>query len=331
MKDVRLFQSALRPAVSASVFREKQMKYCDLHCDALTHEGEAQITKENLTAGGCFLQCFAAFISARENRFSSALALCDKFDALCDKEDYHKVTRSGELKEDKINALLTVEEGGAVEGDFHKLETLFSRGVRMMTLTWNYPNEIGYPNFPDYEGLKKGRTSLAVREKEHGLTPFGFELVERMSALGMIADVSHGSDRLFFDVASLKKPFVASHSNANSVYNCARNLTDGQIKTLAECGGVVGLNFCADFLSGNQSTEEQKKAIRAHARAIVKAGGVEVLAIGSDFDGIPENPYLKNPSFFPALFEDLEKEFGSEAAEKITRKNFLRVFEEVCG
>ncbi|MDE6059027.1 MAG: dipeptidase [Clostridia bacterium] len=307
------------------------MKYCDLHCDALTAEGAPQITKENLAAGGCFLQCFAAFISARENRFSAAITLCDKFDALCKKEGYHAVTRAGELQEDKINALLTVEEGGAVEGNPQKLETLYHRGVRMMTLTWNYPNEIGYPNFPDYEGLKTGRSTLAARETEHGLTPLGFEIVERMHGLGMMVDVSHGSDKLFSDVASLKKPFVASHSNANSVCDCARNLTDRQIKTLADCGGVVGLNFCADFLSADQTAEGQRAALLAHARAVINAGGVEVLAIGSDFDGIPENPYLKNPSCLPAFFGELEKEFGSGAVEKITRKNFLRVFQEVCG
>lgn len=311
------------------------MKYCDLHCDALTAEGALQVTKEHLTAGSCFLQCFAAYVSVREGRFSSAIALCDKFDALCKYNGYHAVRRVRETETDKINALLTVEEGGAIEGDLGKLEELYRRGVRMLTLTWNYPNEIGYPNFPDYEGLKAGLIPFSMRETVRGLTPFGMETVAHMNRLGIIVDVSHGSDKLFSGVAELcraaGKPFVASHSGANSVCSCARNLLDEQIKTLADCGGVVGLDFCADFLSNDQTPGGQREALLAHARAIVKAGGVETLAVGSDFDGIPENPYLKNPSFLPLFFEELEKEFGGAATEKIARKNFLRVFEDVCG
>lgn len=311
------------------------MKYCDLHCDALTTEGALQVTKENLAAGGCFLQCFAAFVSVREGRYASALSLCDKFDSLCNRAGYHAVRREKELKEDEINALLTVEEGGAIEGSLDKLDALYARGVRMMTLTWNHPNEIGHPNFPDYAGLVAGRVPFSAREKRRGLTPFGFAAVERMNKLGMIIDVSHGSDKLFEDVAGLcgasQKPFVASHSGANSVYNCARNLTDEQIKTLADCGGVIGLDFCADFLSDDKTAAGQREALLAHARRVMNAGGVEALAIGSDFDGIPQNPYLKNPSYMPAFLEELEKEFGSAATEKIARKNFLRVFREVCG
>ncbi|MDE7159187.1 MAG: membrane dipeptidase, partial [Clostridiales bacterium] len=235
------------------------MRYCDLHCDALTQTGERQITKENLRQGDCFLQCFAAFVSARENRFNSALALCDKFDKLCNTEGYHAIKSRSDLKADAINALLTVEEGGALEGKIENLQTLYERGVRMITLTWNYPNEIGFPNFPDYEGLVAGRVPFSRRETERGLTAFGFEAVEKMCSLGVLPDVSHGSDRLFFDTETVCKragtPFVASHSGANSVCDCARNLTTDQIKTLADCGGVVGLDFCADFVSADTSAE----------------------------------------------------------------------------
>lgn len=304
------------------------MKYCDLHCDALTAEIPA-VTGERLRAGGCLLQCFAAFVSARENRFASALALCDKFDALCKEEGFQPVTKAGELAPDRVNAMLTVEEGGAIEGDLKKLDALYARGVRMMTLTWNHPNEIGFPNFPDYEGLCAGRTPLSARERARGLTEFGRSTVAHMNKLGVLPDVSHGSDALFSEVAEIcraaGKPFVTSHSGANSVCDCARNLTDGQIKTLADCGGVVGLDFCADFLSADQSAEGQRAAILAHARAIVNAGGDDVLAIGSDFDGMPENPYVRTPADLPRLLELFVKEFGSAAAEKFASGNFLRV------
>lgn len=304
------------------------MYYCDLHCDALTTESALQVTAERLSKGNCLLQCFAAFISARENRFERALALCEKFQTL---KGVHPVTSCSELKEGEVNALLTVEEGGAIEGDLQKLEALYSRGVRMMTLTWNYPNEIGYPAFPDYEGLLAGRSTLKERECSRGLTPFGFQAVERMFALGMITDVSHGSDKLVLDVATFQKPFVASHSGAREVYDCARNLTREGIRAIADCGGVVGLDFCADFLSDNQTAEGQKEALLRHARAILNAGGEDLLALGSDFDGIPPNPYLPDASCVPKLLGEFERAFGSRITEKIASKNFLRVFKQICN
>ena len=277
------------------------------------------------------LQCFAAFVSERQNRFSAAMKLCDKFDLLCGEEGYNPVLRADEIKEDKINALLTVEEGGAIEGDLTKLEALYARGVRMMSLTWNYPNELGFPCFPDYEGLHVGRLPLTVREEKRGLTPFGFSAVERMGELGIIVDVSHGSDALVKDVAAITKaPFVASHSGANEVFSCARNLTDEGIRLIADSGGVVGLDFCADFLSFDLSKEGQKNALLAHAKHIIKVGGEDVLSIGSDFDGIPENEFMKSPADMPALLELFQSAFGARAVEKFASKNFLRVFESVC-
>lgn len=309
------------------------MKYIDLHCDALTTEGVLQVTKENLRKGGCLLQCFAAFIHERDNRFERTLALAEKFDALCKREDFHPVRKGTDIKDGKLNAMFTVEEGGAIEGSLEKLEKLYERGVRMMTLVWNYPNEIGFPNFPDYEGLKSGRTSPYVREKERGLTSFGRQAVERMCEQKMLVDVSHGSDRLAEDVAAICKekgmPFVASHSGAAEVCPWARNLEDKQIRLIADCGGVVGLDFCADFTSSDQTPEGQRAALLAHAEHILRTGGEDVLAIGSDFDGIPENPYLKNPAHLPSFFEELAKKFGERIAEKIASGNVLRVFREI--
>ena len=310
------------------------MKYCDLHCDALTAEGQAQITRARLEAGDCLLQCFAAFVSERgEGRFRSALSLADKFDELCLKEVYNSVRCLSELKENAINALLTVEEGGAIEGDLEKLRALYDRGVRMMTLTWNYPNEIGFPSFPSYDSFfTDSPPDFTARDTKRGLTDFGRKTAEAMNALGMIVDVSHGSDKLVKDVAEISRaPFVASHSGAQSVYNCARNLTDEGIWLIAQSGGVVGLDFCADFLSDDKSAEGQFAAIIAHARAIVNAGGEDVLAIGSDFDGIPENPAVKNPAYLPRLLEALSRELSPHVAEKCARSNFLRVFRAVCG
>lgn len=302
------------------------MRYCDMHADTLTAAGETQVRKERLEKGGCFLQCFAAFISSRRGGFRQAVALADSFGEYCKREGI-KPVRSAEEVGEEINALLTVEGGEAIEGSIENLAALSRRGVGMMTLVWNYENEIGFPAFPDYEGLLAGKRSFFERETERGLKPFGFECVEAMNGLGMIVDVSHGSDRLVKDVASCsKKPFVASHSGAQTAYDCPRNLSDEGIRLIAESGGVVGLCFCADFLSADPTAEGQRAALLAHARAIVNAGGEDCLAIGSDFDGMPENPYLKNPACVPDFLALLEEEFGSSRTEKFARSNFMRVF-----
>lgn len=271
------------------------------------------------------MQCFAAFLATPENAFRQANMLADSFYAFCERENINPIVSAKELRAG-VNAVLTVENGSAIEGSLEKLASLYERGVRMMTLTWNYENELGYPCFPEYEGLFTGKYTLADREEKRGLKPFGFECVEKMNELNMLIDVSHGSDKLVKDVAAIsKKPFVASHSGARSAFDCARNLTDEGIRLIAESGGVVGLCFCADFLSNDLSEEGQREALLAHARAIVNAGGEDCLALGSDFDGMPENPYIKNPACVPKLLSLLEGEFGPRRAEKFAFENFMRV------
>ena len=296
-----------------------------MHCDALTASGAPRVTGERLATGGCLVQCFAAFVE--EGGFSRFASLADKFDQLCQREGYHRVLCAGDIREDAVNAMLT-SEGGAFSS-LEELKGLYDRGVRIAGFVWNMPTGAGFPNFPDYAGLCSGRVAPVLRETARGLTAFGFAAAEYMAEVGIIADVSHGSDRLFADIASLKRPFVASHSNAASVQNWARNLTDGQIRTLADCGGVVGLNFCADFLSDDGSAEGQRAALLAHAHAVLRAGGEDVLAIGSDFDGIPDNAFLPDPSRMPVFLQLLADEFGARIAEKAARDNFLRVIRDV--
>lgn len=298
------------------------MKYCDLHCDALTQEGVLQVTEPRLRAGGCLLQCFAAFVG--DGGFGRFLLLADRFDELCAREGYRRF--DGVADETAINAVLTVE-GDALGGDLSRLDALHARGVRVMGLVWNMPATLGFPNFPDYAGMCAGRVAPSVREGARGLTAFGFSVLERMGEYGMIADVSHGSDKLVEDVASFRRPFVATHSNASRVCDWARNLTDGQIGMIADCGGVVGLNFCADFVSPDPAAEGQRAALIAHAKAIVRAGGEDVLAIGSDFDGIPPNPYLPDPSYMPQFLDELARALGTRAAEKAAYRNALRVLQ----
>lgn len=166
-----------------------------------------------------------------------------------------------------------------------------------------------------------------------GLTSFGRAAVERMAELGMLVDVSHGSDALLFDVAATLKrthtPFVASHSGARAVFPHPRNLSDEGIRAVAESGGVIGLCFVPAFLTDDGTAAGNREAILAHARHIVRVGGEDALALGSDFDGAPENPYLQDAASLPRLYDDLCAIFSPHVAQNAFFSNALRVFQTI--
>jgi len=260
----------------------------------------------------------------------------------------------------KISAMLTVEEGAVCKGETEKLRKLYEMGVRMITLTWNFPNEIGSPNFDPELGKKASeakeswkRCEPGTEEYERkrreaqetfeafnhtcntsgGLTEKGKEMVAEMESLGMIPDVSHLSDAGFYDVLAVtRKPFVASHSNARSVCPCVRNMTDDMIRRLAERGGVIGLNYCADFLEEKPVGVENHGTIRAvarHAKHIANVGGMEVLGLGSDFDGISTYEEIPGAQGMEALWEGMRKAgFTESQLDMIFYRNVLRVYKE---
>lgn len=172
-------------------------------------------------------------------------------------------------REGKCAALLTVEGGAALAGDLARVKRLADCGVRMLTLTWNGPCELG-------DG--------AMTEHPRGLTGFGRNAVAEMERHGIVVDVSHASDPLFEDVAAhTTRPLVASHSNARAVCAHPRNLTDAQFQLIRERGGLVGLNFHPPFLVPDG--EARLPDILRHAEHFLSLGGEDVLALGSDFDG----------------------------------------------
>lgn len=192
---------------------------------------------------------------------------------------------------------------------YQRLDRMWSDGVRMLTLTWNYENCLGYPN---------GR--------EGGLKRAGFEAVAYMQELGMIVDVSHLSDQGFFDVINMAgKPVAASHSCARSLCAHPRNLTDEQLRAIGENGGVVGVNFHAPFLKENGVSGSVEEVMR-HLEHIINCAGSAAAALGSDYDGIPEQPEWGNGEGTPHLLEALSKRFGAHLMDNICYKNALRLF-----
>lgn len=247
------------------------------------------------------------------------------------------VENAGDLEQcrrvGKVGALLTVEEGGVCGGSLKRLEELYDMGVRMLTLTWNFPNELGWPNINALDS-RRGYGALFQADKEQGLTDRGRAFVGRMEKMGMLVDVSHLSDRGFWDVAEVsRRPFVASHSNARSVCPCVRNLTDEMIRALSERGGVMGLNFCADFLRTVPEGEKNPgrlEDVAAHARHILQVGGEDCLGLGSDFDGIETNEALPGAQAMEKLWETLRHSgFTERQLDKVFHANVLRVLGEI--
>ncbi len=313
------------------------MPFIDLHCDTFLelqrqnkalYDNDLHISIKKLQKSEVFCQLFAMYVnlanfSGPDRAFDFALEMYGVFKSELEKNsDYITQVRSfseieAARKNGKIAALLTVEEGGICGESIERLEQLYDMGVRLMTLTWNYENPIGYPNSDDSAVMGRG------------LKPFGIEFVERMQQLGMLIDVSHLSEGGFWDVARhSRKPFVASHSNARAIRDFRRNLSDAQLKALAEAGGVTGINFYHNFLGTDGSGSMEQ--IMAHIRHIRNVAGIDVLAVGSDFDGISGNTAMKDASELGMLIDALDKAgFTAGEIDKICWENALRVIKEV--
>lgn len=335
-----------------------KMNVVDMHCDTVSEiwqrwkegreasllENDLHVDLHRMRESGYLLQSFALFVNWKDcgDPWEQVCRLYQVYTEELEKNSdvISPVRKFADIKENetagKLSALLTVEEGAVCGGEPEKLRRLFDMGVRMLTLTWNYPNELGYPNL-DSTKRKTGKVDLAdflyVPNTADGLTERGREFVAEMERLGMIVDVSHLSDAGFYDVlACTGKPFVASHSNARAVCRCVRNLTDDMIRRLAERGGCMGLNFCADFLEEVPTGQENPGTVEAvvrHARHIVKQGGVEVLGLGSDFDGIETHRELPGAQSMERLWEALHKSgFTQSELDKIFCENVLRVYRE---
>ena len=318
------------------------MKYIDMHCDTITvlhdrlgslRDNDLHIDLNKMIKGDCLLQNFAVFTDIMEHDSSFTWDCIDYYHKQLEQNSdlirgvYKYSDIEDNLRNNYLSGMLTLEDGGVVDNDLSKLNEFYDSGVRMITLTWNYPNGIGYPNFV-YEEDSYGDILHSTNDKD-GLTDFGIEFVKRMEELGIIVDVSHLSDKGFYDVLKYtSKPFVASHSSARAVCSVARNLTDDMIEKLAQRGGVTGINYCSDFIHENSDNLTRIEGIVDHIRHIVKVGGIDCVGLGSDFDGIGSTLEFGDCSGLPLLYEALKPYFSEEEIEKIFYKNVLRVYKE---
>ena len=230
----------------------------------------------------------------------------DLIEIAYDLDDIKRIASEG-----KISAILAIEGGEALMGEIENLVHFYERGVRVLGLTWNRENALGY-------GQATGSSQ--------GLKPFGKEVIMKMDELGMIMDVSHLNIAGFWDAHNTStRPYIASHSNAFGILPHARNLHDDQIMAIVESGGIIGFNMYPLFISPNESTTTED--IMMHFRHLISIGAGNHIGLGCDFDGIPSTPQeITDVSSLKAFREALTEEFDEQTANRIMERNFYEFF-----
>lgn len=299
----------------------------DLHCDTITrlYDGvRLQPGDRGLSRNGAHLslekmqkfhwaQCFAIFIPD-EKRGREAVEYFERCYAFFRVQMETNATRIAQvftfteaerlLHQGKTAAFLTVEGGAALGGDLNRVNRLKECGVKLLTLTWNGPNELGSGN----------------GNPDQGLSSFGREAVHCLEKQGIGVDVSHLNDRGFWELSELaNRPFVASHSNARAICPHSRNLTDDQIRRLVEVRGLVGLNYCVHFLSANG--RPTFRDLSAHIRHFLDLGAQDILALGSDYDGTDVPDWLEPTEKLEEFYQRVSQEYGELFAQKLFYQN----------
>lgn len=247
------------------------------------------------------------------NKNSDKIQLCQRFSDVKEALENHRC------------AAITAVEGASPFAEKDTIYVAKECGVKLITLTWNAENEIGF-------GCQSGSDS--------GLKERGKALLRDMREFNIAADVSHLNRAGFYDAISSGARVIASHSNCESVlmktrkdsedkfFACRRCLNDEQIKLLIECKGLIGINFCKSFL-GDEG-DDGFEAVYRHMAHILDSGGEDVLAIGSDFDGCNINPVLAGVDKISDLCNFLlEKGMDADLLDKIFFLNSQNFFKKV--
>ncbi|MCJ8005879.1 membrane dipeptidase [Lederbergia wuyishanensis] len=304
------------------------MKVIDLHCDVLYKIWESKGTlnfkdspeldtnKERLMNGEVKVQCFAIFIPPElksEEQFQAALDQIDYFytQVLEKNPNFVHIRNWDEilnLKSHEIGAILSLEGVDCIGNDLHKLSILFHLGVRSVGLTWNFANLAA-------DGVWEPRGA--------GLTSFGKEIVKFNNKYKLFTDVSHLSEKGFWDVMELANFPIASHSNSKSICNHPRNLTDEQAKALFQKNGLIHVVYHPPFVTQNDIAYISD--LIRHIDHFCSLGGNGQIGFGSDFDGIETFIVnLENASKHQNLVNELLKYYSEDLVRGFAGENFLR-------
>lgn len=226
------------------------------------------------------------------------------------------------MSKDHLAVSLHIEGAEAIDTDFHALEDLYGKGLRSLGLVWSRANAFGdgvpmaFPSSPDIGP---------------GLTDAGKALVKACNSLGVLVDVSHLTEKGFWDVVEASEaPIVASHSNAHAICPSARNLTDKQLDAIRESSGLVGVNFQISFLreDGRYQKQTPIDVVVRHLAYLVERLGEDGVGIGSDYDGCSPPHCLRDISRLPDLIEGMQNVgFGAKLIQKIAFENWLSVLD----
>ena len=320
----------------------------DMHCDTifkiyeLRRQGEDVRLRSNnlhldllrMKEAGYMAQCFALFTYMPYTQERGvdpaeyAKALSDTMDRELEANAdlIRPALSAGDIvrnyQEGFLSAVKTIEEGAVYKGSPEMVRFFYDLGVRKSTLTWNFENELAFPN----RAVKDAETGEyhVFPETERGLKKAGQDIVQLMEELGMLIDVSHLGDAGILE--------IASHSNAQAVTGHPRNLTDQMLRGIAEHGGVTGINFCAAFLTEDGNGVSRIRDMVRHVRYIYDVAGCDAIGLGTDFDGIDDQLEINGAGEMQRLADALSAAgFTSGEIEKIFWRNVMRVYVEVLG
>ena len=290
------------------------MNYTDLHCDTISRaykekksffDGDLQINAVKSEKIEKYEQYFALWLSD-ELRGETAFSLCKNM------LDYYE-SQMNDLKDKGITNLiphLSIENASSLGGNLENIGYFNSRGVEMMSLTWNGENDLA-------SGVNA----------EGGLKAFGRQALKEMARYNMTLDVSHLNEKGFYEVCLIDSiKIVASHSNCYDICHHKRNLKKWQIKEIISRGGLIGLNFYPLFLGTGQPDVYGK--IRDNIEYLLSMGGENCIAFGSDFDGAEMSPKLSGIDKIGELYKYL---LSSGLSKRVVEGIFYRNAEKVRG
>ena len=297
------------------------MYIVDTHCDSLltVNAERGLVNSHNLSKKYPQLQLFAEFVPKDgmppEYRRKRVFGLVDVYIAECQRLGIFPVRDCQELNyaiEHGMNSsILAIEGGGGLLPDSVEIDTLYRMGLRVMSLCWD-TNELA--------------TSAWDRE-DLGLTEEGRLMVDILSAYGIIIDVSHLSDKSFYEVAERTAyPIIATHSNFRDICRSPRNLTLDMARKIAARGGIIGLNIYPAFL--NDSGRADKSDIYRHVDYALEKLGEDVLCFGCDIDGVEAYPegFLEDESIHDRLVDILLERYSESVVEKVAGLNAINFF-----
>lgn len=307
------------------------MKVTDLHvdviCKLLEHPGTRwtdgtegdlfDATPSRLMEGGISLQVFALYLPDKVTKSpETLLRAAELFWSEVLTAPHMKLVRESadivdSQREGRIGAILSLEGADGLQGQLWALRLLHRLGLRLLGPTWNHAN---------------WACDGAMEPRGGGLTRAGKELALECGKLGILLDVSHLSERGFWDIAALaQKPIFASHSNVRAYRDHPRNLRDDQLKEIIRVGGLIGTTFVPWFLTDRESASIDD--VLRHVDYVCALGGASHVAFGSDFDGIDRHPIgLRHPGHYPVLIEALLKRFPEHLVRGFAGENANRFF-----